>query len=130
MNKNDLVRSLIEREELSRKQAIAIIDGVFSDIQACVVSGEPMKIPGFGQFKIRDSKARMGRNPATGETIKIAAKKTFKFLAAKALKDAVLAKGGRKAASAKKASPAKKTAKKATSARKVSAKKPGRKATK
>lgn len=121
MNKVDLVRSAMERLELSRKDAVALVDGLFQDIEDAVMAGEAVKIPGFGQFKVRDRAARMGRNPATGETIKIAAKRVFKFLPAKALKDAVMSKkrgaaasGGRKAG--------KKTAAKAT-ARKGGAKK-------
>jgi len=122
MNKVDLVRSAMERLELSRKDAVALVDGLFEDIEDAVMAGEAVKIPGFGQFKVRDRAARMGRNPATGETIKIAAKRVFKFLPAKALKDAIMSKkrgaapsGGRKAGG-------KKTAAKAT-ARKGGAKK-------
>jgi DNA-binding protein HU-beta len=102
MNKQDLVRSATDRLELSRKDAVELIDGVFADIQAAVVSGEPVKIPGFGQFKVRDRAARMARNPATGAQVKVPAKRVFKFLAAKALKDAVMAKRGSRAASARK----------------------------
>jgi len=105
MNKVDLVRSAMERVEMSRKDAVALVDGLFEDIQDAAMAGEAVKIPGFGQFKVRDRAARMGRNPATGETIKIAAKRVFKFLPAKALKDAVMSKrrgagagAGRKAA--------------------------------
>jgi DNA-binding protein HU-beta len=101
MNKQDLVRSAIERFEISRRDAVAMIDAVFEDIQSAVVSGEPVKIPGFGQFKVRDRAARMARNPATGEQVKVPAKRVFKFLPAKALKEAVMAKrrtGARKVA--------------------------------
>lgn len=94
MNKQDLVRSAIERLELSRKDAVALVDGLFDDIQAAVVSGEAVKIPGFGQFKVRDRAARMARNPATGEQVKVPAKRVFKFLPAKALKEAVMSKRG------------------------------------
>jgi DNA-binding protein HU-beta len=100
MNKVDLIRSAMERLEMSRKDAIALVDGIFEDIQAAVISGEPVKIPGFGQFKVRDRAARIARNPATGEPVKVPAKRVFKFLPAKALKEAVMSKrgGGRKAA--------------------------------
>lgn len=99
MNKVDLVRSAMERHELSRKDAMALVDGVFEDIEKAVLKGEAVKIPGFGQFKVRDRAARMGRNPATGESIKIAAKRVFKFLPAKALKDAIMSKKGASAKS-------------------------------
>jgi DNA-binding protein HU-beta len=107
MNKQDLVRSATERLELSRKDAVELIDGVFADIQAAVVSGEAVKIPGFGQFKVRDRAARMARNPATGAQVKVPAKRVFKFLAAKALKDAVMAKRRSPAAGARKKTVAK-----------------------
>src|SRR5579885_2366668 len=100
MNKVDLVRSTMERLEMSRKDAMALVDGIFEDIQSAVISGEAVKIPGFGQFKVRDRAARIARNPATGEPVKVPAKRVFKFLPAKALKEAVMSKrgGGRKAA--------------------------------
>ena len=145
MNKVDLTRSAMERLEISRKDALALVDGVFEDIQDAVLAGEPVKIPGFGQFKVRDRAARIARNPATGEPVKVPAKRVFKFLPAKALKDAIMAKkgsGARKTASAgrkaaakpaarngaksaagkgaarKKAAPARKAAAKKTNARK------------
>ena len=94
MNKVDLVRSATERLDIARKDAIELIDGVFEDIQDAVVAGEAVKIPGFGQFKVRDRAARMARNPATGEQVKVPAKRVFKFLPAKALKEAVMSKRG------------------------------------
>lgn len=124
MNKVDLVRSAMERMEMSRKDAMALVDGLFEDIQHAVIAGEPVKIPGFGQFKVRDRAARIARNPATGEPVKVPAKRVFKFLPAKALKEAVMSKrGGRGAAAAKKsAKPAarkKAAAKKSAPARKA-----------
>lgn len=125
MNKQDLVRSAMDRMELSRKDAVDLIDGVFVDIQAAVVSGEAVKIPGFGQFKVRDRAARMARNPATGEQVRVPAKRVFKFLAAKALKDAVMSKRRSAAASGRKKSVAKKPAgsRAATTARKAPSRK-------
>src|SRR5579864_5416707 len=127
MNKVDLVRTAMERFEMSRRDALALIDGVFEDIQAALCSGEPVKIPGFGQFKVRDRAARIARNPATGEPVKVPAKRVFKFLPAKALKEMVMSrKGGARKAAAKKstgrkaAAPARKSApaRKAAPARK------------
>lgn len=126
MNKVDLVRSAMERFEMSRKDAVALVDGIFEDIQAAVCSGEAVKIPGFGQFKVRDRAARIARNPATGQPVKVPAKRVFKFLPAKALKEAVMSRkgggGARKAAAAKKTT-AKKTAAKKTAAKKAPARK-------
>lgn len=123
MNKLDLVRSAVDRLELSRKDAVALIDGVFDDIQAAVVSGEAVKIPGFGQFKVRDRAARMARNPATGEQVKVPAKRVFKFLPAKALKEAVMAKRGSRAGAARKKVGSKAGARKATASKKTSSRK-------
>jgi DNA-binding protein HU-beta len=134
MNKVDLVRAAMERYEMSRKDAVALIDGVFEDIQAAVCSGEAVKIPGFGQFKVRDRAARIARNPATGEPVKVPAKRVFKFLPAKALKEMVMSRkggGARKAAAGKAAGRKKGAAKKAAPrkaaapARKGAAKKSG-----
>ena len=102
MNKQDLVRSTVDRLEISRKDAVDLVDGLFEDILAAVVSGEAVKIPGFGQFKVRDRAARMARNPATGEQVKVPAKRVFKFLPAKALKEAVMAKRGSRSTGARK----------------------------
>lgn len=121
MNKVDLIRSAMERLELSRKDAVALVDGLFEDIQGAVISGEAVKIPGFGQFKVRDRAARIARNPATGEPVKVPAKRVFKFLPAKALKEAVMSKRGGKAASSRKA--AAKPARKAAAAKKTTGRK-------
>jgi DNA-binding protein HU-beta len=103
MNKVDLVRSAVDRLDIARKDAVALIDGLFEDIQSAVIAGEPVKIPGFGQFKVRDRAARMARNPATGEQVKVPAKRVFKFLPAKALKEAVMSKRGARGGARKKA---------------------------
>jgi DNA-binding protein HU-beta len=121
MNKVDLVRSTLERVEMKRAEAVAIVDGIFEDITNACIGGEPVKIPGFGQFKVRDRAARIARNPATGEPVKVPAKRVFKFLPAKALKEAVMSKRRGKSA------PARKKASKGA-ARKKAAKRPARKA--
>ena len=122
MNKLDLVRSAVDRLELSRKDAVVLIDGVFDDIQAAVIAGEAVKIPGFGQFKVRDRAARMARNPATGEQVKVPAKRVFKFLPAKALKEAVMSKRGTRGGGARKKAASKAPVRK-TAARKQTARK-------
>ncbi len=123
MNKLDLVRSAVDRLELSRRDAVALIDGVFDDIQAAVIAGEPVKIPGFGQFKVRDRAARMARNPATGEQVKVPAKRVFKFLPAKALKEAVMSKRGARGGASRKKAASKAPARKAAAAKKTTARK-------
>ncbi len=127
MNKVDLIRCAVDRLELSRKDAVALIDGVFDDIQAAVVAGEPVKIPGFGQFKVRDRAARMARNPATGEQVKVPAKRVFKFLPAKALKEAVMSKRGSRAGAGRKKAGPKASARKAPARKTPARKAPARK---
>ena len=127
MNKQDLVRSTVERLEISRKDAVNLVDGLFEDILAAVVSGEAVKIPGFGQFKVRDRAARMARNPATGEQVKVPAKRVFKFLPAKALKEAVMAKRGSRSTGVRKA--AKKAVGRAVAVKAVASKAAARKTT-
>jgi DNA-binding protein HU-beta len=112
MNKVDLIRSAMERVELKRADAVALVDGLFDDIANACIGGEPVRVPGFGQFKVRDRAARIARNPATGQPVKVPAKRVFKFLPAKALKEAVMSKRKVRTASA-----AKKKARKKTSRR-------------
>jgi DNA-binding protein HU-beta len=122
MNKVDLVRSALERVEMKRADAVALVDGIFDDITNACIGGEPVKIPGFGQFKVRDRAARIARNPATGEPVKVPAKRVFKFLPAKALKEAVMSKRRGKSAGAKKKAakpPARKAAAKKGKGRKA-----------
>lgn len=120
MNKVDLVRSATERLDIARKDAMELIDGLFEDIQDAVVAGEAVKIPGFGQFKVRDRAARMARNPATGEQVKVPAKRVFKFLPAKALKEAVMSKRGARGGAGRKKGASKSIARKAPTAAKKS----------
>ncbi len=120
MNKVDLVRSATERLDMARKDAMELIDGLFEDIQDAVVAGEAVKIPGFGQFKVRDRAARMARNPATGEQVKVPAKRVFKFLPAKALKEAVMSKRGARGGAGRKKGASKSIARKAPTAAKKS----------
>jgi DNA-binding protein HU-beta len=124
------------------KTVIAVLDG-FTDVVTAVVSkGEPISIPGFAKFVKVDRAARMGRNPATGETIRIKASKKARITPVKAFKDAVLApstapklkKGAfpiiaTAVASAGKSAPAAKApAKKAPAAKKAVRKAPAKKA--
>ncbi|HUY40438.1 MAG TPA: HU family DNA-binding protein [Candidatus Dormibacteraeota bacterium] len=128
MNKVDLVRSAMERVELKKNEAVLLVDGIFDDIAHACMGGEPVKVPGFGQFKVRDRAARIARNPATGQPVKVPAKRVFKFLPAKALKEAVMSKRRAKAAPARKKAIAKPPVRKAAKkvAKKVAKKTTGR----
>ena len=92
MTKSQLVQKLAEASEISKKQADATLLALVELIVGSVRKGEPVKIPGLGTFRKVQTKARMGRNPQTGEAIKIAARKKVRFSVAKALKESVLGK--------------------------------------
>jgi len=90
MTKSQLLTALSEKTEVSKKDVDAILDALASMAYAEVKKSGEFVVPGFGKLVKAHRKARMGRNPATGETIKIAAKTVVKFRLAKAAKDAVL----------------------------------------
>lgn len=89
MNKVELISRMAEIEETTKKAAGEHLDAVVTAISEALAKGEEVNISGFGKFSVAERAAREGRNPATGETIQIAASKSPKFKAAKALKDAV-----------------------------------------
>lgn len=90
MTQTQLVRALAEHGEVNNKVARAILDGLASMAIAEVKKNGVFVLPGIGRLVRVDRKARTGRNPATGETIKIPAKKVVKFRVAKAAKDAIV----------------------------------------
>jgi DNA-binding protein HU-beta len=90
MNKRELAKSVAVQADVELKTVTTVLDG-FTDVVTAVVSkGEPISIPGFAKFVKVDRAARMGRNPATGETIRIKASKKARITPVKAFKDAVL----------------------------------------
>ncbi|GAB6195655.1 HU family DNA-binding protein [Lysobacter xanthus] len=89
MNKADFVAAIADAAELSRAEAANAVDAMVSVITKTLKKGENVTLVGFGTFEVRERAARDGRNPKTGETIKIAASKNPSFKAGKALKDAV-----------------------------------------
>ena len=90
MNKRELARAVAVQADVEVKTVVAVLDG-FTDVVTAVVSkGEPVSIPGFAKFVKVNRAARMGRNPATGETIRIKASKKARITPVKAFKDAVL----------------------------------------
>ncbi len=127
MNKAQFIAALAPHFNGSKKEAAHAVDIVFDTIVRNMSAGNDVMINDFGKFKKVDRKARMGRNPFTGETIKIKASKKARFLPAKALKEIIA--GDRKLGPAPKPEPkpvAKPVAKPA--AKKVAAKKPVKKA--
>jgi DNA-binding protein HU-beta len=88
--KADIVNGIVDRVEgLNRRQAAEALDAVIATIVEAIRSGEGAKVPGFGSFSLSERAARKGRNPATGETIKIKASKSVRFKVGKELKEAV-----------------------------------------
>lgn len=98
MNKTEMAEKLAKKTDLSKAKASDVIDAIFSSdkgkgIIASELDGKrEVRIAGFGTFYTSKSKARMGRNPATGQPMKIAAKTHAKFRPAKGLKDRVAKK--------------------------------------
>lgn len=89
MNKGDLTNSVASAAGISKAQAADAVNAVFDSIEGALKSGDKAAFVGFGTFSVSKRAARDGRNPATGKTIKIAAKNVVKFKAGKALGDAV-----------------------------------------
>lgn len=89
MNKNDLVANVAASAGLSKADAAKAVDGVFDAISGALQGGDEVRLVGFGTFSVVDRAASEGRNPRTGEKIKIPASKQPKFKAGKGLKDAV-----------------------------------------
>jgi len=90
MTKAQLVAKLAEDGGMGRKQADDLLNMFVDTVVKTVKKGESVKIPGLGIFRLRKMKARMGRNPQTGEPIKIPARKKVGFSVAKTFKDTVL----------------------------------------
>ena len=141
MNKAQFIAALAPHFNGSKKEAAHAVDIVFDTITRNMSAGNDVMINDFGKFKKVDRKARMGRNPFTGETIKIKASKKARFLPAKALKEVIAGdrklgpapkpevKAAPKAAAKPAAKPAaKKVAKKAPAKKKPAAKKVAKKA--
>jgi DNA-binding protein HU-beta len=91
MNKRELARAVAVQSDVEFKTVVGVIDGFTEVVTAVVSKGEPVSIPGFAKFVKVDRPARMGRNPATGEAIRIKASKKARITPVKAFKDAVLA---------------------------------------
>jgi DNA-binding protein HU-beta len=89
MNKADLIQAVVEKTGLTKKDSTKALEAVIEAISESLAKGDKVQLVGFGTFEVRSRKAREGRNPATGETIKIEASKAPAFKAGKALKDKV-----------------------------------------
>ncbi|MGQ9650679.1 MAG: HU family DNA-binding protein [Phycisphaerae bacterium] len=95
LTKSATAKTLAEKVGISRKQAMQFMEELAT--LAYKEAKNSFTLPGLGKLVLVNRKARMGRNPATGEAIKIPAKKVVKFRVAKACKDAILGTAGKKA---------------------------------
>ncbi|MFN3630130.1 MAG: HU family DNA-binding protein [Casimicrobiaceae bacterium] len=89
MNKADLIESIAKSADISKAAAGRALDGAIRAIQVALKKGEVVTLVGFGSFYVGKRTARTGRNPRTGQSIKIKAARVPKFRAGKGLKDAI-----------------------------------------
>ncbi len=89
MNVTELAEHIATKHGVEKKQARNLVEDVFKSVVEAAQHGDEVSIPGFGKFKVASREARQGRNPATGETIQIAASKKLNFTPAKQVKDAM-----------------------------------------
>ena len=89
MNKNELISAVAEKSGLSKKDSEKALNAALETITAKVAAGEKVQLIGFGTFEVRERAAKEGRNPQTGETIKIAPTKVHAFKPGAAIMDAV-----------------------------------------
>lgn len=106
MTKADIVETVANEHELSKRQAGEIVDLILDEITGALKAGDKVQLIPFGSFVVRERKARTGRNPQTGAVLKIAARRVPAFSAGKGLKDAV--GGAKRGGAAKKSSGRKK----------------------
>lgn len=89
MNKNDLIASVAEQANLTKKDSERAVNAVVDSIQKALARGDKVSLVGFGTFEVRTRKPRTGRNPQTGKAISIPASKVPAFKAGKSLKDSL-----------------------------------------
>ena len=89
LTKADLVEEVLNVTELPRKESETIVETIFDNIIGALQKGEKIEIRGFGSFRTRERRGRVGRNPKTGEKVEVPAKKIPYFKPSKELKDFV-----------------------------------------
>lgn len=89
LTKAELTECIFEQVGLNKREAKEIVDAFFAEISAALERGEEVKLSGFGNFQVRDKSSRPGRNPKTGESIPISARRVVTFHASQKLKAAV-----------------------------------------
>ena len=86
MTKADLIESVYQKVGFSKKESADIVEMIFSTMKDTLAAGEKIKISGFGNFVVRDKRARMGRNPQTGDAMEISARRVLTFRPSQVLK--------------------------------------------
>ncbi len=86
MTKADIVEKVYQKIGFSKKEASELVELVFATLKDNLVDGDKVKISGFGKFEVRSKKARVGRNPQTGEQITISARRVLNFSPSQVLK--------------------------------------------
>src|SRR5438067_3646891 len=95
MTKADIIENVYERVGgYSKKEAADIVEAVFDTLKVTLEEGEKIKLSGFGNFVVRDKKARVGRNPQTGQEIEISARRVLTFRPSQVLKNALNSSNG------------------------------------
>jgi len=89
LNKSELISAVAEKADLTKKDAEKAVNALFKSIEEALARNDKVQLVGFGTFEIKERAARVGRNPRTGEEIKIPATRVPSFKAGKALKEAV-----------------------------------------
>src|SRR5258707_7292567 len=89
MTKADIIESVYEKVGFSKKDSAEIVELVFDTVKETLERGDKIKISGFGNFQVRQKKARVGRNPQTGKEIEISARRGLTFRASQVLKTAL-----------------------------------------
>ncbi len=94
LTKADMAEKLFEEFGINKREAKELVEQFFEEIRTALVSGQQVKLSGFGNFDLRDKRARPGRNPKTGEEIPIEARRVVTFHAGQKLKARVETYGG------------------------------------
>lgn len=89
MTKADIIEGVYEKVGFSKKESAEIVELVFDSVKETLERGDKIKISGFGNFQVRQKKARVGRNPQTGKEIEISARRVLTFRPSQVLKSAL-----------------------------------------
>ncbi|MDG6894098.1 integration host factor subunit alpha [Volucribacter amazonae] len=89
LTKVEIAENLMEKFNLSKRQAKALVESFFEEIRTALESGIDVKLSGFGNFELRDKSSRPGRNPKTGESVAVSARRVVVFKAGQKLRSRV-----------------------------------------